>query len=231
MFFSMTKLFGFCVAAGLAITGQTAFSQNLLNNGSFSLNSGGNKIDFSTTASSSATAAIPYWGLVAPTTGTVDTGIQAGIGPSGTTYAAFEQYNGGSIFNLTSTPVTAGTTYMLTFVGEDTSGTTTNTDPTSITFFSQAAPTTTTYTFAGTALQTTSLTLTNKATPYTSYPATFTAPTTTGGNIGIEVTNNSTGDYNQLDSFVLTAAPEPSTYALMAVSLLGLVFLRRRARA
>ena len=246
MFLSTTKLFGVCVAAGLAMTSQNAFSQNLLSNGDFSQNNGGGKIFFTTTASNSPTAAIPFWGLTYGTAN--DTGIQSGMGAGSTAsypnnYGAFEQYSAagttppiGNIFNLTSTPVTAGTTYTLTFVGEDTSGNTANTDPLSVSFFSQAGGPSASYTFAPSSiLQTSTVTLANKnVTAYPTYTVTFTAPTTTGGDIGIELANTSTGDYNQLDNFVLTAAvPEPSTYAtaVIGVVLMSSVFLRRRTRA
>ena len=212
------------------------------NNGSFETNDitgGATQVDFAPTTSGAAASAanpVPYWGVSAPATG-----INSGVSDSASTgiiedgsSGAFEQ-PGGNIFNLvTSRPIAAGDSYTLSFYGLDSQGGV-RSSTVGVTFYSQAAPAAgAAYGFSGTALSAaTSEVLSSGG--FSSYTVTFAPTTAIGSDIGIEIADTG-GDYVGLDNFVLTvtpgaAVPEPRTCVLLAGGLMGLLFLRRRARA
>ena len=239
------KFLSICAAAGLALTSGTSFAQITLisptvNNGSFETNTagaGGGKVDPMTAVTSSgpasATVNVPYW---AETAAFNDTGVQSGAGLNEDgIYGAFEQ-PGASIFNLvTSRPIVAGDVYTLTFYGRDTNGGVA-TQSNTFSFFTQAPPTSSPYSFLPSAIVESVPFVLSNAAALAMYTETYTAVAGDAGNdIGIELTDSG-ADYNGLDNFNLTVTPaaivpEPSTYALLAVAVGGLLFLRRRALA
>ncbi len=240
MSFSTTKILTLCTAAGLAFTAATSFGQvttlvsPTVDNGGF--NSGfaagaTNQINFPVAASPTGT--VPYWGSTLAG-GDADSGVAPGPGNTTEegTAGAYLKYGEGTFNLVTTRTIKTGDVYTLTFYAQDTGG---STGPVIASLFSEtpANAAAGSYTpIATLATQSYPLLAQTGQNNFTQFTLTYTAlAANAGSDIGINITNGSTITYDGVDNVVLTVVPEPSTYALLALGVAGLLFVRRRMLA